>query len=45
VSVFDGNDPEALDIARGQWKTLKDAGASAQYWSQADGRWEMKAET
>ena len=43
--LFDGNDPEALDVARGQWKTLKDAGASAQYWSQADGRWEKKAET
>ena len=43
--LFDGNDPEALDIARGQWKTLKDTGASAQYWSQADGRWEKKAET
>lgn len=42
--LFDGNDPEALDRARQQWKTLKDAGASAQYWSQADGNWEMKAE-
>lgn len=43
--LFDGNDPQALDHARGQWKLLKDAGASAQYWSQADGRWEKKAET
>jgi DNA polymerase-3 subunit chi len=43
--LFDGNDEEALDRARLQWKTLKDAGASAQYWSQADGRWEKKAET
>ena len=42
--VFDGNDLEALDRARQQWKTLKDAGASAQYWSQADGNWEKKAE-
>ena len=42
--LFDGNDPEALDRARQQWKTLKDAGASAQYWSQADGNWEKKAE-
>jgi DNA polymerase-3 subunit chi len=42
--LFDGNDEEALNRARAQWKTLKDAGASAQYWSQADGRWEKKAE-
>jgi len=43
--LFDGNDSEALDRARVQWKTLKDAGASAQYWSQESGRWEKKAET
>ncbi|WP_299281974.1 DNA polymerase III subunit chi [uncultured Tateyamaria sp.] len=43
--LFDGNDPEALDVARGQWKALKDAGASAQYWSEESGRWEKKAET
>lgn len=43
--LFDGNDGAALDRARGQWKALKDAGASAQYWSEESGRWEMKAET
>ncbi|WP_299207147.1 DNA polymerase III subunit chi [uncultured Tateyamaria sp.] len=43
--LFDGNDPAALDAARGQWKALKDAGASAQYWSEESGRWEKKAET
>lgn len=43
--LFDGNDPEALETARGQWKTLKDAGVSAQYWSEASGRWEKMAET
>lgn len=43
--LFDGNDPEALDVARGQWKTLKDAGCSAQYWSEASGKWEKMAET
>lgn len=42
--LFDGNDDMALDRARKQWKSLKDAGAAAQYWSQADGRWEKKAE-
>ncbi|MBY5932754.1 DNA polymerase III subunit chi [Tateyamaria omphalii] len=43
--LFDGNDPEALNVARAQWKALKDAGASAQYWSEESGRWEKKAET
>ncbi|KIN64879.1 DNA polymerase III subunit chi [Sulfitobacter noctilucicola] len=43
--LFDGEDEEALQTARGQWKTLKDAGASAQYWSEESGRWEKKAET
>lgn len=43
--LFDGNDATALERARGQWKTLKDAGASAQYWSEDSGRWEKKAET
>ncbi len=43
--LFDGMDPQALDTARGQWKALKDAGASAQYWSEESGRWEKKAET
>ena len=43
--LFDGDDPEALDVARAQWKALKDAGASAQYWSEESGKWEKKAET
>lgn len=43
--LFDGNDPEALDRARGQWKALTGAGCAAQYWSEASGRWEKKAET
>lgn len=42
--LFDGNDPSALDVARGQWKSLTDAGCSAQYWSEESGRWEKKAE-
>ncbi len=43
--LFDGNDTMALNQARGQWKLLKDAGCSAQYWSEESGRWEKKAET
>lgn len=42
--LFDGFDQEALSHARLQWKTLTDAGVSAQYWSEESGRWEMKAE-
>lgn len=42
--LFDGNDEAALNVARGQWKALTDAGCSAQYWSEESGRWEKKAE-
>lgn len=42
--IFDGNDPAALQVARGQWKALTDAGCAAQYWSEESGHWEMKAE-
>ncbi|MCT4557399.1 MAG: DNA polymerase III subunit chi [Pelagimonas sp.] len=43
--IFDGHDPEALNAARGQWKSLTQAGCSAQYWSEESGRWEKKAES
>lgn len=43
--IFDGQDGAAVQVARGQWKALTDAGASAQYWAQDDGRWVKKAET
>lgn len=43
--LFDGNDAQALETARAQWKTLKDAGSTAQYWSEEAGHWEKKAET
>lgn len=42
--LFDGNDPDAVQAARGQWKALTGAGCSAQYWSEESGRWEKKAE-
>lgn len=42
--IFDGTDEEAVQRARVQWKTLTDAGCSAQYWSEESGRWEKKAE-
>jgi len=43
--LFDGHDGDALQHARGQWKTLTGAGVSAQYWAQEDGRWTKKAES
>ena len=42
--LFDGNDEQAVQHARGQWKALTGAGCSAQYWSEESGRWEKKAE-
>ena len=42
--LFDGHDEAALPHARGQWKTLTDAGCAAQYWAQEGGRWTKKAE-
>ncbi|MCF6429731.1 MULTISPECIES: DNA polymerase III subunit chi [unclassified Leisingera] len=42
--LFDGTDPQAVQHARSQWKSLTDAGCSAQYWSEEGGRWEKKAE-
>jgi len=42
--LFDGNDAQALQGARDQWKTLTDAGCSAQYWSEDSGKWTKKAE-
>ena len=43
--LFDGTDPDAVAAARVQWKALTSAGLAAQYWSEASGRWEKKAET
>lgn len=44
VLLFDGNDPEAVDRARDEWKKIKAEGHDATYWQQSDrGRWEKKA--
>ena len=42
--LFDGNDGDAVQVARGQWKALTEAGCAAQYWSQETGAWAKKAE-
>lgn len=41
--MFDGNDPDAVQAARRDWKMLTDAGIAAQYWAQEDGSWVKKA--
>lgn len=43
--VFDGNDPDAVSRAREQWRALVAAGVAAEYWSEAGGRWEKKAQS
>jgi len=42
--LFDGNDQQAVQGARDQWKALTAAGCTAQYWAQDGGRWTKKAE-
>ncbi len=44
VILFDGTDPQALAVARDQWRALKEAGHEATYWQQDErGRWQRKA--
>lgn len=40
--VFDGLDPAAMEVARSQWRSLTAAGAEAEYWSEASGRWQLQ---
>ncbi len=42
--LFDGNDPAAVEAARGRWRTRRDAGHTLAYWQQTDGGWEKKME-
>jgi DNA polymerase III subunit chi len=43
VLLFDGEDPEAVETARGRWREAKSAGFEVTYW-QADerGRWQRQ---
>lgn len=42
--IFDGRDEQALQHARGRWRTLKADGADLAYWKQSnEGRWERAA--
>jgi DNA polymerase-3 subunit chi len=40
VLLFDGDDPEAVEVARTRWREAKSAGVEATYWqSDENGRW------
>jgi DNA polymerase III subunit chi len=44
LDLFDGHDEEAVQAARGRWKTRMDAGHDLTYWQQTPtGGWEKKA--
>lgn len=44
VLMFDGNDPDAVDRARSDWRQAKAGGHDCTYWLQGEtGRWEKKA--
>ncbi|GIX14818.1 MAG: DNA polymerase III subunit chi [Paracoccaceae bacterium] len=43
VVIFDGADAAAVARAREDWRAVCDAGFTAVYWAQEDGRWREKA--
>ena len=43
IFLFDGNDPDAVETARDQWKEAQGEGFEVVYWQQdAEGRWQKK---
>jgi DNA polymerase-3 subunit chi len=43
VLLFDGDDPEAVEIARTRWQEAKSAGTDVTYWkADENGRWERQ---
>lgn len=43
--LFDGADEARLQAARTLWKAVTAAGHAAQYWSEAEGRWQKQADS
>ena len=43
--LFEGADDAQMQAARAEWKSVTAAGMVAEYWSDASGRWEKKAES
>lgn len=46
LDMFDGNDPDAVQSARGRWKQASEDGHELHYWQQTEqGGWEEKAQS
>jgi DNA polymerase-3 subunit chi len=44
VLLFDGEDPDAVEMARARWSEAKAAGADVTYWrADENGRWQRQA--
>jgi DNA polymerase III subunit chi len=43
IDMFDGNNPDAVEAARGRWRTATAAGHALTYWQQTEKGWEKKA--
>jgi DNA polymerase III subunit chi len=43
ADVFDGNDADAVEAARGRWRRAREAGHTLTYWQQTASGWEQKA--
>ena len=43
IDMFDGNDPDAVEAARGRWRAAGAAGHTLTYWQQTASGWEKKA--
>lgn len=44
IVIFDGNDEAAVEAAREDWKTLRQAGHAMSYWQQDEsGKWQDRA--
>jgi DNA polymerase III subunit chi len=43
IDMFDGNNADAVQAARGRWRAASAAGHTLTYWQQTDKGWEKKA--
>ena len=43
ADLFDGNDADAVEAARGRWRRAREAGHTLTYWQQTASGWEQKA--
>jgi DNA polymerase III subunit chi len=43
ADLFDGNDADAVEAARGRWRRAREAGHSLTYWQQTSSGWERKS--